>query len=257
MVSQAAFTRAQQLLRWTNVWPHAVDTGQNGEKRGLLCPFPWGSCSHLTGGARSPSNTMWPAQRPTSIKWYLYISSRLTTIDMGRKVGGYCFHVLGLVEMGPNLTQCRLGPGRILPPYQAPPWSIQPFGHNRYGQKWECVPLLGGAVSPSNKMWPGPRFTSIYQTASESIQPFSHNTPTSQTGQTDRQRSDSIGRTVLQTVAHKWMPALSMRAAQSFHVHNRSVAISTTSCSQHTVNFNQSFSYSVLCCLLLCAFSSE
>jgi len=37
------------------------------------------------------------------------------------------------------------------------------------------------------------------------IQPFGHNTPTLQTGQRDRtgQRSDSIGRTVLQTVAQK------------------------------------------------------
>ena len=45
-----------------------------------------------------------------------------------------------------------------------------------------------------------------YQVASGSIQPFGHNTPTSQTGQTDRTtvtRSNSIGRTVLQTVDQK------------------------------------------------------
>ena len=41
------------------------------------------------------------------------------------------------------------------------------------------------------------------QVSSRSIQPFGHNTPTSQTGQTDRQRSDRIGRTVLQMVAKK------------------------------------------------------
>jgi len=35
------------------------------------------------------------------------------------------------------------------------------------------------------------------------MQPFGQNTPTSQTDRTDRQRSDSIGRTVLQTVAQK------------------------------------------------------
>ena len=41
------------------------------------------------------------------------------------------------------------------------------------------------------------------QVSSWSVQPFGHNTPTSQTWQDrqDRQRSDSIGRTVLQTVA--------------------------------------------------------
>jgi len=51
-------------------------------------------------------------------------------------------------------------------------------------------------------MWPGPiptclpSFILIYQ-------PFGHSTPTSQTGQTDRQRSDSIGQSILQTVAQK------------------------------------------------------
>jgi len=43
------------------------------------------------------------------------------------------------------------------------------------------------------------------QVSSWSVQPFGHNTPTSQTDRQtdrqDRQRSDSIGRTVLQTVA--------------------------------------------------------
>jgi len=32
-----------------------------------------------------------------------------------------------------SITQCRLGWGR--PPYQVASWSIQPFGHNRYGLK--------------------------------------------------------------------------------------------------------------------------
>ena len=40
------------------------------------------------------------------------------------------------------------------------------------------------------------------QVSSWSVKPFGHNTPTSQTGQ-DRQRSDSIGRTVSQMVAQK------------------------------------------------------
>jgi len=37
-----------------------------------------------------------------------------------------CAPFLG--ELGPHLTQCRLGRG--LPPYQVASWSIQPFGHN-------------------------------------------------------------------------------------------------------------------------------
>jgi len=35
------------------------------------------------------------------------------------------------------------------------------------------------------------------------MQPFGHNTPTLQTEMTDRQRRDSLGRTVLETVAQQ------------------------------------------------------
>jgi len=52
------------------------------------------------------------------------MGDRLATIDMGRKVGGYC--ALSVGQLGPHLTECRLG----LPPYQVASWSIQPFGHN-------------------------------------------------------------------------------------------------------------------------------
>ena len=42
----------------------------------------------LFGGAGSPSNTMWPGPRPTSVyqlaKWHLDPSSSLTTTDMGQ-----------------------------------------------------------------------------------------------------------------------------------------------------------------------------
>ena len=44
---------------------------------------------------------------------------------MGRKLGGLC-PLFG--ELGPHLTQCRLGRG--LPPCQVSSWSVQPFGHN-------------------------------------------------------------------------------------------------------------------------------
>jgi len=62
-------------------------------------------------------------------------------------------------------------------------------------------------------MWPGPRPTSISSgiLIHPFIQPFGHNTPSSQTGiktdrQIDRQQSDSIGRTVLQTVVKNGSP---------------------------------------------------
>ena len=64
-------------------------------------------------------------------------------------------------ELGPHLTQCRLGWG--LSPYQVASWSIQPFGHKRYmGRKLRgSAPLGRGAGSPSNTMWPGPRPTCV------------------------------------------------------------------------------------------------
>ena len=44
-----------------------------------------------------------------------------------------------------------------------------------------CAPFVGGAGSPSNTMWPGPRSTS-YQGASSSIQPFGHSRHGPKTG---------------------------------------------------------------------------
>ena len=70
------------------------------------------------------------------------------------------------------------------------------------------VTFLGGSYgSPSNTMSPGLRPT-VLPSASGSIQPFGHNTPTLQTDRQDRtgqnrKQSDSIGRTVSQPVAHK------------------------------------------------------
>jgi len=59
----------------------------------------------------------------------------------------------------------------------------------------------GGAGSPSNTMWPGPRHTCMpsFILIRQTVWP-QYNTPTLQT---DRQLSDSIGRTVLQMVAQK------------------------------------------------------
>ena len=90
-------------------------------------------------------------------------------------------------------------------------WHLDPSSHlptTDMGRKLGAVPLLGGEPwSPSNTMWPEPRPTPACQVSSWSVdQPFGHNKPTSQTGQdrqTDRQRCDGIGRTVLQKVAQK------------------------------------------------------
>jgi len=49
-------------------------------------------------------------------------------------------------------------------------------GHNRHGPKRGgcCAPFVGAAGSPSNTMWPGPRYTSV-PSGILSIQPFGHN----------------------------------------------------------------------------------
>ena len=65
-----------------------------------------------------------------------------------------------------------------------------------------CAPFLGRGLGPHLTQCSQGRGLSACQVSSWSVQPFGPNTPTSQTGQ-DRQRSDSIGWTVLQTVAQK------------------------------------------------------
>jgi len=70
---------------------------------------------------------------------------------------------------------------------------------------WEAVPLWGGrAGSPSNTMWPGPRPTCVpsFILIRPTVWPQCTNVTERQTGQTG-QRTDSIVRTVLQTVAQK------------------------------------------------------
>ena len=81
-------------------------------------------------------------------------------------------------------------------------WSIEPFDHNRYGPKIGGVPFGEVDRGPHLIQCGQGRGLPARQVSSWSIQPFGHSTPTSQTGQ-DRQRSDSTGRTVLQTVAQK------------------------------------------------------
>ena len=72
------------------------------------------------------------------------------------------------------------------------------------GRKLGAVPLWGGgAGSPSNTMWPGPRPTSMpgFILIRPTVWPQCTNVTDRQDRQTDKQRTDSIGRTVLQTVA--------------------------------------------------------
>ena len=91
---------------------------------------------------------------------------------------------------------------------------MQPFGRNRHGPKIGglCPIAGGGAGSPSNTMWPEPRptCTPSFILIRPTVWPQCTNVTDRQDRterQTDRQtyiqRSDSIGRTVLQMVAQK------------------------------------------------------
>jgi len=85
---------------------------------------------------------------------------------------------------------------------------MQPFGHNRYGPKIGglCPPFFWGSGSPFNTMWPGPRpsWMPSFILIPPAVWPRCANVTDSTDRQTDRQRSDSTGRSVLQTVAQKF-----------------------------------------------------
>jgi len=107
------------------------DRGHNrfGPKTG------WDGCALFLGVAGSPPNTKSPGPRPTSIpiKWHLDAFSTLATTDRAENWEGEESPLFREGELGPRLTQCRLGRG--LPPHQVASCSVQPFGRNRHGSK--------------------------------------------------------------------------------------------------------------------------
>jgi len=85
---------------------------------------------------------------------------------------------------------------------------MQPFGRNRYGPKiGGLCPFGGGELGPhltpcgQGRAYPHAKFHLVPSNRLTTI--HQRYRQTRQTGQTDRQRIDSIGRTVLQTVAQK------------------------------------------------------
>jgi len=126
----SALTRAQQLLRWATVWPQYTWA----EK--------WGAAVPLSGGAGSPSNTMWPVPSSISVPSGILIHPAVRPLHRP-KIGGYT--PFGRGAGSPSNTMST-GPG--LPPHQVVSWSIQPFGHNRHGPKSGgcCAPFWGSWV---------------------------------------------------------------------------------------------------------------
>jgi len=126
------------------------------------------------------------------------MGDRLPQQTRAENGGGLCPFT---AELGFQLMQCGLGRG--LSPYQLASWFIQPFDHNTRPKNGGLLcPLLGrGAESPSNTMWPGPGPTSVPSFIL--IHPTVWPQYTNVTDRQNRQRSDSIGGTVLQPVAQK------------------------------------------------------
>jgi len=123
---------------------------------GSAVPFPLGSSVPIYLTQCRVGRGLYSVVRT---KWHTNPSSRLATIDIGRKVVGLLCPFLG-GQLGPNLTQRGLDRG--LPRYQVASRSIQPFGKNRHVRKMGgCAPLGGGAGTPYNTTSPGPRPTSV------------------------------------------------------------------------------------------------
>ena len=138
-------------------------------------------------------------------KWHLDPSNRLATTYMGQKLGVCAPFIWG--RAGSHLTQCGLSQGAKALLHTK--WHFDPsnrlatidMGQNVGGC---CAPFLErGAGSPCNAMSPGPRPTAL--PGGILIHPAVWPQYTNVTDRTDRQRSHSIGRTVLQTVAQQTM----------------------------------------------------
>ena len=112
------------------------DHNKHGTKIGGLCAYgeSWILC-----------NTMWPGPMPTFVPSGILIHLAVWPQQP------WAENLEALPRRGLELCthqkQCRLGQG--LPPYQVASWSIQPFGHKRYGPKiGGCVPLGEGELGP-------------------------------------------------------------------------------------------------------------
>jgi len=139
---------------------------------------------------------MWPGPGPTSIPSAILIRTAIWPQD-GQKLGGLCSAPFWEGELdsptpsdtkAPGLRPISVPNGIVIHPAVWPQWTIV-----------GCVHLGGGgAGSPSNSV----AGAEAYLHYKFHLDP-SNNTPTSETDRQTGQWSDSIGRTVLQTVAQK------------------------------------------------------
>ena len=141
-------TRAQQLR---DAWPF----GDN------IQPFvhsryrrkSWRSLPPFRGSWVPIQNNVTWAETYLYTKWHLDLSSRLATIDMGRKVRGLLCRPLfaGGEELGPHLTQCFLCFIQFISPQSETVWNKQyvPNKHNT----WTEWPMQGHTAYAWPTLW--------------------------------------------------------------------------------------------------------
>ena len=147
----------------------------------------------LFGGAQSTSNRMLPwSEAYLHAKFHLDPSNCLATIDMGLKSGSSApFQRRGT---GSTCNTKSSGPSPISIPSGILIILIHPaiWPQQVKDENWGLCPFGGGARSPSNTMWPGPRptYTPIFILIHPTVWPQYTNVTdrtgqTGQTGQTD------------------------------------------------------------------------
>jgi len=101
------------------------------------------------GGSGTPSNTTSPGARFTSFyhrtKWYLDPSSRLATIDIGRKLGGAVPFLMGGAESPSNTKSLRPRPTNIPSGILIHP-AVWP--QRTWAENWGLSPLGEGSWVP-------------------------------------------------------------------------------------------------------------
>jgi len=152
-------------------------------------------------GAGSSCNTMWPGPRPTPVPSGTLLHAAVWPQHVGQYWGAVPPFFWGggragspSNTMSPAPRSTSVPSGILIHPAV---WPQQTCTKN-----WGCAPFGEGELGPHliqcgrGRGLPHAKF---YLDSSKRL----HSAPTSQTDRTDRQRSDSIGRTVLQTVAQK------------------------------------------------------
>jgi len=144
---------------------------------------------------------MWPGPRPTPVPSGTLIHAAVWPQHVGQNWGCYATPLWGRAGFPSNMMSpwprsTSLPSGILIHP------AVWP--QKTWTKNWGLFPFFGeGGLGPHLKQCGRGRGLPACQVYSSVIEPFGHNTLMSQTDRTDRQRSDSIGRTILQTVDHK------------------------------------------------------